>query len=113
MNEHTVLLPREHPYARMPDRACAGRDVNLFFYDGKGDDPTPVAKAICRSCPYAAGCLRWALDNREDHGVYGATSPADRDAIRRRVAEQYADVADGRMSLNAAYESVRRGKGAA
>jgi WhiB family redox-sensing transcriptional regulator len=40
-----------------------------------------AAKAVCEDCPVKAKCLEYALDAREEFGVWGGTTPRDRDAI--------------------------------
>ncbi|MGW0812758.1 WhiB family transcriptional regulator [Streptomyces viridiviolaceus] len=44
------------------------------------------AKAVCRPCPVAAACLRWAMDAGEVHGTWGGTSEDDRRVLRRGAA---------------------------
>ncbi|MEV5432765.1 WhiB family transcriptional regulator [Streptomyces sp. NPDC052701] len=45
------------------------------------------AKRACSSCPIAAGCLKWALANPGPSriGVWAATTPRERSALRRRL----------------------------
>ncbi|MFI8194698.1 WhiB family transcriptional regulator [Streptomyces sp. NPDC085946] len=45
------------------------------------------AKHACSSCPIAAGCLKWALANPGPSriGVWAATTPRERGALRRRL----------------------------
>ncbi|MCZ7434791.1 WhiB family transcriptional regulator [Micromonospora sp. WMMC241] len=66
------------------DPACRGQNTDLFF----SDKPTDIdaAKAICGDCPLRIRCRRWAIDQPTDkvYGVWGATSHADRKAIKRR-----------------------------
>ena len=69
--------------------ACAVHDPELWFpvsetsYAGawQVDD----AKTICRSCPVQQECLDYAIRERIDDGIYGATTPAQRVAARRRA----------------------------
>ena len=44
------------------------------------------AKKLCNGCPVTAQCLQYALDHREEHGVWGGTHPKDRRTILRRMA---------------------------
>ena len=68
---------------------CAETDPELFF---PGDGIIPgKAKAVCRSCDHIQECLIWALHHQVD-GVWGATTPRDRQHIRREtgiVAKQF------------------------
>jgi WhiB family transcriptional regulator, redox-sensing transcriptional regulator len=65
------------------DRArCAEVDPDLWFPE-QGGNARP-AKRICRRCPVRRPCLDYALRNGEMHGIWGATSPEDRERIRRQ-----------------------------
>lgn len=61
----------------------------LFFPPTEDDTTSVVARhlmavrPVCQSCPVATECLRWALDGGQDHGLWAATTPTDRRAIRR------------------------------
>lgn len=69
--------------------ACRDTNPELFFPPSEDDTSTIVARArfavapICGRCPVATECLRWALDTGQDHGLWAATTPTDRRAIRR------------------------------
>lgn len=45
-----------------------------------------AVKRICMVCPVQAECLTWALNNNEQHGIWGGTSPLKRERMLRRVA---------------------------
>ncbi|MCF6387781.1 WhiB family transcriptional regulator [Mycobacterium sp. MBM] len=36
------------------------------------------AKSVCRRCPVMLACREYALENAEPHGIWGATTPAER-----------------------------------
>lgn len=58
---------------------CRKVDPEVFYLDkGHGAD---AAKEICESCPLKNICLEHALANKEKFGVWGGTTPEDRDAI--------------------------------
>lgn len=58
--------------------ACAAQPADdLFFSDDRVDE----AKATCRKCPVRQVCLDHAL-RHENFGVWGGTTPAERDKIR-------------------------------
>lgn len=48
------------------------------------------AKAVCRSCPVMATCRQWALDNRQEGGIWGGMTEQDRANWRRRRARKEA-----------------------
>lgn len=55
----------------------------MFPTDGDGDG-IEAAKALCRVCPVLAECLAEALDNGEQHGVWGGMTTEERKLLRRR-----------------------------
>lgn len=60
---------------------CNNYPPSVFFpSDGVGVE---VAKEICTTCPVTEACLDYALENRVDHGVWGATSERQRRRILR------------------------------
>ena len=69
--------------------ACRDTDPELFFPPTEDDTSSVVARhllavrPVCQSCPVATECLRWALDTGQDFGLWAATTPTDRRAIRR------------------------------
>lgn len=67
------------------DAACQGADVSIFFPDADGE--TGPAKALCARCPVRAQCLSFALDSRQDDGVWGGLDEAERRRLRRRRQE--------------------------
>jgi WhiB family redox-sensing transcriptional regulator len=69
--------------------ACIGEDPELFFPDGSTGSALhqiEEAKAVCRRCPVAEICLRWALDSGQDAGVWGGMSEDERRALKSRGA---------------------------
>lgn len=68
-------------FPRFTGRAlCAEVDSDIFF-PAKGDSSMP-AKSVCQSCEIRAECLAWALENGEEHGVWGGLSPDERRRLR-------------------------------
>ncbi|MFF7339979.1 WhiB family transcriptional regulator [Streptomyces sp. NPDC008163] len=67
--------------------ACRDADPDLFFPIGS-TGPALVqveeAKAVCRHCPVQQECLRWALENNQDAGVWGGLGENERRALKRR-----------------------------
>ncbi|MGW0666132.1 WhiB family transcriptional regulator [Streptomyces sp. NPDC002746] len=67
--------------------ACRDEDPDLFFPIGT-TGPALVqaedAKAVCHGCPVRAECLRWALENGQDTGVWGGLDETERRALKRR-----------------------------
>lgn len=67
--------------------ACRDEDPELFFpisEIGPSARQTAEAKAVCARCPAREPCLRYALDNGLDHGIFGGTTERERrDLVRR------------------------------
>ncbi|WP_406089363.1 WhiB family transcriptional regulator [Streptomyces sp. NBC_01013] len=74
--------------------ACRDEDPDLFFPIGS-TGPALVqaedAKAVCRGCPVRKECLRWALENSQDAGVWGGLDETERRALKRRSRRQAKD----------------------
>lgn len=74
--------------------ACREEDPDLFFPIGSTGPAlvqTEDAKAVCRSCPVRQECLRWALDNSQDAGVWGGLDETERRAMKRRSRRRAKD----------------------
>lgn len=90
---HNIDQPTQTYQTYQPWRhraACAGMSPDVFYParpGGRGGraarDALDRAIAVCRRCPVTTECLNYALDRREEHGVWGATSPEDRQALHR------------------------------
>ena len=46
------------------------------------------AKAVCAGCPVSAECLTWAIETKQDDGIWGGHTPKERRAIRRRWMDE-------------------------
>jgi WhiB family redox-sensing transcriptional regulator len=69
--------------------ACLDEDPELFFpigNTGPALDQIEEAKLICHRCEVVETCLSWAIEFRQDAGVWGGLSADERRALKRRVA---------------------------
>ena len=69
--------------------SCLTEDPELFFPIGNTGPALlqiEEAKAVCRRCPVVDTCLKWALENGQDAGVWGGLSEDERRALKRRTA---------------------------
>jgi WhiB family transcriptional regulator, redox-sensing transcriptional regulator len=73
-------------WLRSDGRKCIGRTDEFY----KASSPEVMrAKNICngmdgeRTCPFRDTCLRYAIDEGENYGVWGGTSERDRRKIIR------------------------------
>ncbi|WP_309062292.1 WhiB family transcriptional regulator, partial [Streptomyces sp.] len=74
------------------EAACVGEDPEIFFPLSDSAAPgseASLARAICRRCPVLLACRTWAIEHGEDDGIWGATTAAQRRAVRRAVTDQY------------------------
>lgn len=81
----TVPLPGWERYGH-----CAGEGPEGFYPAGRGDNASvQAARKVCRGCPVLYACLASALSEEASsrrHGVWGATSAAQRAKIHRALA---------------------------
>lgn len=84
-----VRLPDviDEPWEWQASAACVGIDAELFFHpEGeRGPDSRhrdSQAKRVCLPCPVRRECLDVALLMREPYGIWGGTSPEDRETLR-------------------------------
>jgi WhiB family redox-sensing transcriptional regulator len=66
--------------------ACAQHDPDLFFpisSTGPAREQIAEAQAICGTCPVQRPCLEFALEHDLGYGIWGGTTPQDRQARRR------------------------------
>lgn len=61
---------------------CKDMPPTTFFpSDGVG---VIAAQKICATCPVAESCLRYALEENIEHGVWGGKSERERRRMQRR-----------------------------
>ena len=80
-------LPGERSVNWRYEAACLEHNPELFFPTGESESAqrqVHKAKLICRECPVRDACLNWALDLRQDHGVWGGLSAPERRNLLRR-----------------------------
>lgn len=74
-----------------PDANCRDiDDPDLFFPETKAqlDEVLPAIRTICGSCVHQADCLRFALDEGIEHGIWGGFAPGERKAMGARRARR-------------------------
>ena len=67
--------------------ACLSADPDLFFpISSKGPAERQIARAkmICAGCRVRRECLDFALSHDQVYGIWGGTTPEDRQRERRR-----------------------------
>ncbi|MBV8979680.1 MAG: WhiB family transcriptional regulator [Acidimicrobiia bacterium] len=66
------------------DRAACRDMPNELFFPTRGES-VAEAKAACARCPVAVRCLAFALESREQHGIWGGCAERDRRVLRRQL----------------------------
>jgi WhiB family redox-sensing transcriptional regulator len=73
---------------------CTQSDPEHWFPDHDGDGtarrsgdevgrPGMSAKAICKRCPVVNECLQWALEQKEQHGIWGGMTTRERNRLAK------------------------------
>jgi WhiB family transcriptional regulator, redox-sensing transcriptional regulator len=68
--------------------ACRGADPELFFpVSSTGPSLAQIrrAKAVCAGCPVREACLAYALDTRQEFGIWGGLDEQERRRLRREI----------------------------
>ncbi|MEV2236460.1 WhiB family transcriptional regulator [Streptomyces phaeochromogenes] len=95
--DYGALDPR-FPFPHTPTRTVCQKTPSQFDFaasDRVGDRAATErrlaqAGTACAACPIAAACLRWVLVNKQATrtGVFAATTPRQRTALRSRLADR-------------------------
>lgn len=54
-----------------------------FYPADKAYEAIETAKAICDTCSFEQACLQLALNNNEQYGIWGGTTPLERRTLIR------------------------------
>ncbi|MFJ1993017.1 WhiB family transcriptional regulator [Streptomyces asiaticus] len=81
--------PTTHAAPRDWRNAALCRDnPDLWFPNGKtGHHLVQIRKAkqICRTCPVMQLCGQWAIDTRQEYGIFGGMDEHERRVLLRRI----------------------------
>lgn len=66
----------------MDEGLCSQADPDLFHPEDGNAAQAAKAKSVCRRCPVRDRCLAYAVDNNEEHGIWGGLSPKERRRLR-------------------------------
>ena len=78
---------------RFDNAKCADvEDKDLFFPDNRTQEAERLhqLKAICSSCIHEKECLEYALEKQIPYGIWGGSTPADRDTVAITKGKSYA-----------------------
>jgi len=62
--------------------ACQGLDAEIFYPEN--EDHAEFALSVCGQCVVRIACLDYALDTREQQGVWGGATARDRRKMLRQ-----------------------------
>ena len=85
----TSLALGAAPHEWRDGALCRDTDPGLFFpigSTGPAVDLIEQAKRVCAQCPVAEPCLEFAVETRQDAGVWGGRTEEERRTLRRRRA---------------------------
>lgn len=68
----------------MPHALCAQIDPEIFFPESTNQHGYSNAQKVCNACEHIDECREFAISEHIVYGVWGGTSPAAREDIRRR-----------------------------
>jgi len=75
--------------AKMPifdgTQACVDLDINIFFPEPEDTAGVQAAKNICNSCNHLEKCFTYAVWEPSLEGIWGATTPRQRESFRGRA----------------------------
>ena len=79
----TITVAAAPAWMSDPRRVCASPNVNPeWWFPSPGDSTTSErAKFFCRRCPLRIPCRDWAIDHREQHGIWGGTTYKQRQRL--------------------------------
>jgi WhiB family redox-sensing transcriptional regulator len=60
---------------------CTQVDPEIFFPERGGS--SKAARSVCAQCDVRTQCLEYALNNKEQFGIWGGTSERERRRLRR------------------------------
>jgi excisionase family DNA binding protein len=86
------------------DSMCRQHPTQWWFAGGQRE--TMLAKGICSGCAVRTSCLEFALDRPELLGVWAATTPNERAAMRRAARGVPVAVVDDDADLDADLDRV-------
>lgn len=87
-----LLGANDAAWMQAPGRPCASPIDDPFHIGTHADTYYPREKYYdqatnnCAGCPVINQCLQYALDNNEEHGIWGGTTPKDRAQLLRKQA---------------------------
>ncbi|MGX9883392.1 WhiB family transcriptional regulator [Streptomyces sp. NPDC002276] len=76
-------LPARSATGWWPAASCRGADIETFFPPPGDLETVRQALTICDRCPVRMPCRRYALAQRERHGIWGGLTEDTRETLMR------------------------------
>jgi WhiB family redox-sensing transcriptional regulator len=81
-----ALRSARPPFTNRPDLTCKSPDVDPDLWFNRSEGRIAKAQALCRLCPAVDDCATWAVETRQTHGVWGATTARERERLTEQVS---------------------------
>ncbi len=66
---------------------CTNTDPEIWFPEtGESFSNAALAKKLCKMCPARKPCAEFAIVSKEQFGIWGGTSPKERQRVRNPKA---------------------------
>jgi WhiB family redox-sensing transcriptional regulator len=69
---------KNNDFSWMKNAACQGADPEIFFAESGWHTANAKAQQYCRNCTVYKQCMKFAIDNEIDYGIWGGLSPKQR-----------------------------------
>ncbi len=85
--------PLESNYKWQDSASCKSVDPEIFFHpdNQRGDDKIErvrQAKVVCQTCPVIIECRNFAIDTRQDFGIWGGLDEDELYTLRMRIQRE-------------------------
>lgn len=70
----------ERPGDWVHQAVCTQTDPELFWPENSNPRGIKAAQEICLTCPVISDCLQYAIDTKQNQGIWGGLTPAGRRA---------------------------------
>lgn len=89
--EHYSRYLQSHKKSWAPMASCWDLEVSAM-YPRSNVQELGVASTVCTTCPTVKQCLRLALVNREEYGVWGGYSAREIQAVTKDIISEYGNI---------------------
>lgn len=80
LTTRTAALRSAHPpHIWEPGLPCTTPGTDPDLWHSRNDGAIAKAQNLCRLCRFVDECAAWAIETRQLHGVWGATTARERE----------------------------------